>query len=717
SPFVAGERMYRTGDLVRRARDGELEYLGRTDHQVKVRGFRVELGEIEAVLAAHPAVRQAAVLPDGSGRRLVAYVVADGPLDPVALRSFAAESLPAYMVPAAVMALDALPLTANGKLDRASLPAPDFAALAGGRAARTPQEEILCGLFREVLGLDAVGADDDFFELGGHSLLAIRLLSRVRSTLGAELGIRDVFEAPTPAGLAAHLGSGSERLALIAYTERPERVPLSFAQQRLWLIDRIEGPSALYNSPLALRLTGELDTDALGSALGDLVDRHEVLRTLIVETDGEPHQLIRPAGVASVPFEVRDCPADEVGDSVDEAARRPFDLASELPLRALLLRVSAEEHVLVLVLHHIASDGWSTRKLVRDLAAAYAARAAGTAPRQTPLPVQYADYALWQRELLGDEADEESLFSRQLAYWRETLAEMPEELALPADRPRGAAASHRGDRVAQLLDVELHRALRILAREQRVTMFMALQAAFAALLTRLGAGTDVPIGSVVAGRSDEALDELVGFFVNTLVLRADTSGNPSFTELLARVRETDLGAYAHQDVPFERLVEELNPARSLARHPLFQVAMVLQNNEQADASSAGLWNGVLPADTGVAKFDLNVTAQESFGPDGEPAGIDFALDYATDLFDQETAEAIVRHFVHLLAAAVEQPDTRIGSLPLVSPEERAELVGGATPLASEVPLVPAVFEEQAVATPGAVALVCGEEVLTYGELN
>ncbi|MFE7594423.1 amino acid adenylation domain-containing protein, partial [Kitasatospora sp. NPDC057512] len=359
SPFTPGERMYRTGDLVRRARDGELEYLGRTDNQVKIRGFRIEPGEIEAVLAAHPAVRQAAVLPDDSGRRLVAYVVADGPLDPAALRSFAAESLPGYMVPAAVVELDALPLTANGKLDRAALPAPDFAALAGGRAARTPQEEILCGLFREVLGLDVVGADDDFFELGGHSLLAIRLLSRVRATLGAELGIRDVFEAPTPAGLAACLGSGAERLALTAYVERPDRVPLSFAQQRLWLIDRIEGPSALYNSPLALRLTGELDQAALERALGDLVARHEVLRTLMVETDGEPHQLILPVGAVQVPFEVRDCPADEVGESVDEASRQPFDLAAELPVRALLLRVDAEEHVLVLVLHHIASDGWS----------------------------------------------------------------------------------------------------------------------------------------------------------------------------------------------------------------------------------------------------------------------------------------------------------------------------------------------------------------------
>ncbi|MEV7942022.1 condensation domain-containing protein, partial [Kitasatospora sp. NPDC088264] len=524
-------------------------------------------------------------------------------------------------------------------------------------------------------------------------------------------------EAPTAAGLAGRLDAGCDRLALSARAERPERVPLSFAQQRLWLIDRMEGPSALYNSPLALRLAGELDTAALERALGDLVARHESLRTVIVETDGEPHQLIRPADAAAVPFDVRDCPADEVAEAVDAASRRAFDLATELPLRAVLLRTADQDHVLVLVLHHIASDGWSTGPLVRDLAEAYAARVAGTAPERAPLPVQYADYALWQRELLGEEVDPESLAARQLAYWRDALADLPEELTLPADRPRGAVASHHGDRVSQLLGAELHRELVALARSQRVTVFMALQAALAALLTRLGAGTDVPIGSVVAGRSDEALDDLVGFFVNTLVLRTDTSGDPSFTELLARVRETDLGAYAHQDVPFERLVEELNPARSLARHPLFQVMLVLQNNEQADAPPTGLWGEALPAATGVAKFDLNLIAQESFDPEGEPAGIDCALDFATDLFDRQTAETVVRHFARLLTAAVQRPDTRIGLLPLITPVERAELLGGVVPLEAEVPLVPAVFEAQAVATPEAVALVHGGVALTFAELD
>ncbi|MFD8757401.1 condensation domain-containing protein, partial [Kitasatospora sp. NPDC059577] len=546
-------------------------------------------------------------------------------------------------------------------------------ALSAGRAARTPQEEILCGLFAEVLGLDAVGIDDDFFALGGHSLLATKLLSRVRAALGAESGIRDVFEAPTVAGLAARLGTGPQRLALTAGGERPDRVPLSFAQQRLWLIDRMEGPSALYNAPVALRLAGGLDTAALERALGDVVARHESLRTLIAEEDGTPYQRVLPAGEAAVPLDTLDCPAAEVAATVAALCRRAFDLRAELPVRAALLRVSTEEHVLVLALHHIASDGWSLGPLVRDLTTAYAARTDGAAPGWSPLPVQYADYALWQRELLGDEDDPESLAARQLAYWGETLADLPDEATLPLDRPRPPVASHRGDRVALSLGAECHRDLVALSRAHRVTLFMTVQAALAALLTRLGAGTDVPIGSVVAGRSDEALDELVGFFVNTLVLRTDTSGNPSFTELLGRARETALGAYAHQDMPFERLVEELKPTRSLARHPLFQVMLVLQSNEQAEPSTAGLRVEPLPAATGSAKFDLSLIAEESFGPDGEPAGIDCALDYATDLFDRETVEAIAGRFGRLLAAVAARPELPIGRVELLSGAERAAL--------------------------------------------
>ncbi|GAA3388260.1 amino acid adenylation domain-containing protein [Streptomyces roseoviridis] len=723
-PYAAGQRMYRTGDLVRRRADGRIEYLGRTDHQVKVRGFRIEPGEIEAVLAAHPDVLQAAVLPhtdatDGAaGTRLVAYLVAHTPLDPAALRAHTAAVLPDYMVPAAFVPLDALPLTANGKLDRSALPAPDFAASGGtGRAARSAHEEILCALFGEVLGATGpVSADDDFFALGGHSLLATRLLSRVRATLGTELGIRDVFEAPTAAGLAQRLDGARTRLALTA-GERPERLPLSSAQQRLWLIDRMEGPSALYNMPLALRLTGPLDPDALALALADLAVRHEILRTVIEEHDGEPHQVILAPTDAAPPVEHRDCAPEAVDAEVDRAARRPFDLAAEPPVRVTLLRVAPEDHVLVVALHHIAGDGWSMGPLLRDLAAAYAARRDGTAPDWQPLPVQYADYALWQRALLGDEYDEESLVSRQLAYWRDTLAGLPEELTLPVDRPRGARADHRGDRVALPIGPELHRSLLELSRENRVTLFMTFQAALAALLTRLGAGTDIPIGSVVAGRSDEALDDLVGFFVNTLVLRTDTSGDPTFAELLARVRETGLGAYAHQDVPFERIVEELNPARSLARHPLFQVAMVLQSNAAADQAPAGLRAEALPADTGVAKFDLNVTLEEFFDPDGTPAGLDCAIDFATDLFDRETVTSLAARFGRLLTAVTARPDQRIGRAALLADDERAALLGGHRPLPAERPLVPAAFAAQVAASPEETALVFGGTRLTYGELE
>ncbi|CAN3979390.1 Polyketide synthase modules and related proteins [Kitasatospora purpeofusca] len=724
-PYDTGARMYRTGDIARRRSDGTVEYLGRTDHQVKVRGFRIELGEIEAVLTAHPAVVQAAVLPhqDGTaGTRLVAHLAVAAGADPAALdlasvRAHAAAALPDYMVPAAFTALAALPLNVNGKIDRAALPAPDFTAAAGaGRAARTPREQILCGLYGEILGVPEVSIDDDFFALGGHSLLATKLLSRVRATLGAELGIRDVFEAPTVAGLVERLDGADARPALTA-GPRPERLPLSFAQRRLWLLDRMEGPSALYNMPFALRLTGLLDRDALTAALTDLVARHESLRTLVAEHEGEPYQRILTPAEAAVPVELLDCAPESVEAEVDRAGRRPFDLAAEPPVRVTLLRVSEYEHVLVVALHHIAGDGWSMGPLLRDLTEAYTLRLGGEPPLLEPLAVQYADYALWQRELLGDEADQESLVSRQLAYWRETLADLPEEIALPADRPRGARADHRGDRVALPIDAGLHAGLVALSREHRVTMFMTLQAGLAALLTRLGAGTDVPIGSVVAGRSDEALDELVGFFVNTLVLRTDTSGDPAFAELLGRVRETGLGAFAHQDVPFERLVEELNPTRSLARHPLFQVAMVLQSTDEGELELPGLEVEALASDTGVAKFDLNVTLEEFFGPDGAPAGLDCAIDFATDLFDRETVEAIAARFGRLLAAVVADPSAPIGRVELLDGAERAALLAPAAALPADLPLVPAAFAAQAAATPAATALVFGGLRLSYAELD
>ncbi|MEV4643222.1 amino acid adenylation domain-containing protein, partial [Actinoplanes sp. NPDC049548] len=516
NPFEISARMYRTGDLARWTRAGVLDYRGRADDQVKIRGFRVEPGEIQHVLARHDAVTQAAVVvrEDRPGdKRLVAYVVGDV----TDLRQYLSDRLPDHLVPSAFVAMDALPMTPTGKLDRRALPAPTVEVTAVG--ARTPQEEILCGIFADVLGVDTVGTGDNFFLLGGHSLLAMRLSSRVRAALGVELNVRDLFHAPTVAGLTARLAVSAAARPALRAAERPGILPLSFAQQRLWLIDQMEGPSAAYNCPYALRLRGALDRVALEMALADVMDRHEVLRTVFPVVDGRPCQQV----VAGRPTLERIRP-----DQLDEMAGRPFDLAAELPLRSYLAETGPEEHVLLLVLHHIASDGWSKAPLLRDLAAAYSSRLAGTPPRWSPLPVQYADYALWQRDLLGSADDPDSVLAEQLGYWRGALVGAPDQLELPTDRPRPAISSHGGDAVTVALDGEVHRALLNLARSTGTTLFMVLQAAVAALLTRLGAGTDIPIGAPVAGRSDEALADLVGFFVNTLVLRTDTSGDPTF---------------------------------------------------------------------------------------------------------------------------------------------------------------------------------------------
>ncbi|MCA1682092.1 MAG: condensation domain-containing protein, partial [Actinobacteria bacterium] len=693
-PFdSSGGRMYRTGDLVRWRGDGQLVFVGRVDDQVKVRGFRIELGEIEAVVARHGDVGQVVVVAreDRPGeKRLVAYVVpvAGRVIAPGVVREFVAEYLPDYMVPGLFVVLDGLPLTLNGKVDRRALPVPEVSVVGGGRGPRTPQEQMLCEVFAQVLGLSVVGVDDNFFELGGDSLVATRVVSRVRSVLGVELAVRVLFEAPTVAGLAARLDDvGQARLALTPYG-RLDVVPLSFGQRRLWFLDQLQGlgGGSAYHIAVAVRLSGELNRPALAAAVGDVVVRHESLRTVFPQTDGVPGQQVLEVGTGSVVWEVVELGQAGVGQAgvgqagvaqaVTEVAGRGFDLAVEPPLRARLLVVGPDEHVLVLVVHHIAADGWSMGVLGRDLGVAYAARCHGEAPGWSVLAVQYADYTLWQHELLGDEADPDSVISAQLAYWTAALAELPEQLELPTDRVRSAVVSQGGDTVAFRVGPELHRGLVELAGGQRVSLFMVIQAGLAVLLTRLGAGTDIPIGAPIAGRTDDALDELVGFFVNTLVLRTDTSGDPSFAELLARVRETDLAAYAHQDLPFERLVEVLNPARSLSRHPLFQVMLAVQNTPHTDLSLElpGLVTRLEPVDLGVAKFDLSVSLDERRGSDGTPQGIDGVVDYRTDLFDRATVESMLARWVRLWEAVVADPDQPIGRIDILSPEERRQLL-------------------------------------------
>ncbi|HEY3467640.1 MAG TPA: amino acid adenylation domain-containing protein, partial [Amycolatopsis sp.] len=487
SPFEPGERMYRTGDVVRRRPDGVLEFLGRADQQLKIRGFRVEPGEVEAVLTADPSVARAAVI--ARENRLIAYVAPSG--DPVALRALVAARLPEYLVPSAVVVLPELPVNANGKLDRAALPDP--AVRTSARVARTPAEQALCELFADVLGVPAVGPDDGFFTLGGHSLLATRLVSRIRALLGVEVPIRAVFDAPTPARLAELLDPERRSRPALVPAQRPEVLPLSFAQQRLWFLDRLDGLNATYNIPWAWELTGPVDVDALRAALGDVVARHEVLRTIVVEEHGTPRQVVLDAGDDRARPELVVEPAADLDERVTAAASYCFTLDAEIPVRATLVSAGPERHVFVLLVHHIAGDGWSLPPLKRDLDTAYAARLRGERPQWTPLPVQYADYTLWQREMFGRADDPDSVLGRQAAFWRKTLAGIPDELALPADRPRPARSTNRGAAVPFTVPADVHRGLKELAHGSDTSTFMVLQATLAALLTRLGAGTDIPL--------------------------------------------------------------------------------------------------------------------------------------------------------------------------------------------------------------------------------
>ncbi|MBW8879564.1 MAG: amino acid adenylation domain-containing protein, partial [Acidobacteria bacterium] len=737
-----GARLYRTGDLCRHLPGGELEYLGRLDDQVKIRGFRIEPREIEIALTAHPEVREAAVVvlhqDTGAERSLLACVVLREAQPSAAtaamaavLRDFLAPRLPPYMVPAFAFGgeLDRLP---NGKLDRRALarwmPATGTARAVG--APRTPREELLAGIFAGVLGVERIGVEDSFFEHGGHSLAAMRLLARVRETLGVDLPLHRVFETPTVAALAqaieaigASAGAARGGAPPLAAVPRHAPPPLSFAQQRLWFLHRLAPASPVYNVPAAVHLEGRLERAVLAAALGEVARRHESLRTRFAAEPDGPVQIVEPSASVALPaIDLASLPADQrLGEArrlAREEALRPFDLTHGPLLRASLVGLGGEEFLLLLTLHHVVSDGWSLRLLAHELGEIYSACSEG---RPSPLPeleIQYGDYAVWQRRWLQGE-----VLTAELAHWRARLADAPPVLDLPLDRPRPAVMSDRGASRALELPPALLPPLRALARRQGVTLFMAVLGAFQALLSRVSHSQDVSVGTPVAGRGSLQTEGLIGFFVNTLVMRTDLSGEPSFSALLARVREAALAAYAHQDLPFEKLVEELQPRRDLSHAPLFQVSFALDAEPPPSLRLGGVAAALWTLGQETEKFDLSLTLGVGVGVEGQ--GLSGVLGFRTDLFDAPTIERLAGGFVRLLTGAVADPRLHLSELPLLSPVERSQLlvewndVGTVPPSPSDALTLHELFEAQAARTPEAVALVMGSsgERWTYRELD
>ncbi|HEX7238619.1 MAG TPA: amino acid adenylation domain-containing protein, partial [Longimicrobiaceae bacterium] len=719
-----GARLYRSGDRVKWRADGLLEFVGRVDFQVKVRGFRVEPGEVEAILASHPRVREAAVVvrADTAGAKaLVGYAVA--PEDTGAeLRGWLRERMPEYMVPSAVVVLEAMPLTPHGKVDRRALPAPGAAGDDESYVApRTPTEELLAGIWSGVLGVERVGAGDGFFDRGGHSLLATRVVSRVREAFGAELPLRALFEAPTLAALAERVdaavreGRGTDAPPIVR-VPRDRPLPLSFAQQRLWFIDQLEPGTAVYNIPTALRVRGALDAGVLRRALAEVVRRHEPLRTVFAKTDGRAVQVILPPGAAVLPeVDLRGL-APEHREALlrrlaDEEAVRPFDLARGPLLRASVVRTGDDEWGVLLNMHHVVSDAWSMDVLVREVTALYEAFAAG---RPSPLPelqVQYADYAVWQRAWLSG-----AVLEAQIGYWKERLSGVPPLLELPTDHPRAPGQSPRAESHTFSLSLEVSQGLRSLSRREGTTLFMTVLSAWQAMLGRWSGQEEVVVGTPIAGRTRRETEGLIGFFVNMLALRAELGGDPTWSELLRRVREGALGAYDHQELPFERLVEELEVERSLTHSPLFQTTFALKrtggNDERLRLGELALE----PFGGGerVAKFDLDLMFVEA----GE--GLTGALVYRAALFEAATMARLAGHLESVLEAMVADPRRRQSQLSLLRGAERAQVLKAWNATAAAYPhgrCVHELFGEQAARTPDAVALVSGGERVTYAELD
>ncbi|HYO15514.1 MAG TPA: amino acid adenylation domain-containing protein, partial [Thermoanaerobaculia bacterium] len=722
-PFSAepGARLYRTGDLARRLSDGTLLFLGRIDHQVKVRGFRIELGEVEAALLRHAGVREAVVAARED--RLVAYVVAEPGREPAVpdLREHLLRSLPEPMVPSVFVRLEALPLTPNGKVDRKALPEPEPMARWERTAPRTPLEERLAAIWSDLLGVEEIGIEENFFDLGGHSLLAMRVIFRVREELGVELAVRTLFERPTVAALSAILEQlGADRPASavppLQPVPRDGGLPLSFAQERLWFLHELLPGRADYNIAAALRLSGRLDLGALQRTLTEIARRQESLRTTFRLADGQPVQWIGPAEPWHLPLVDLTAlgPEEREREARHRAAEEgalPFDLAVGPLVRTALLRLGPAEHILVLAAHHAVFDGWSVGILTREMGALYPVLAQGGDGRGLlpELPVQYADFAVWQRRwLAGGELD------RQLAWWRERLAGAPALLELPADRPRPKTPSGQGGTRSSRLAPDLAAALHALGRGRGATLFMTLFAGWAALLHRYTGETDLPVGTPVANRPRAALEDLVGLFVNSLVLRTDLDGDPAFLELVGRVREGLLGAQAHQDLPFEKLVEALAPQRSTAHTPLFQVLFVLQNAPFTALELPGLTLSPVEIEGRTAQLDLSLSLTESV-PE-----IAATLEFNRDLFDPATADRMLGHLEVLLAGAAAAPHVRLSELPLLSAAERRQLqaeAGAADGVSPGESCLHWLFDEQAARTPQAVALVCGGTSLTYAELR
>ncbi|HEX5708618.1 MAG TPA: amino acid adenylation domain-containing protein, partial [Pyrinomonadaceae bacterium] len=720
-----GGRMYRTGDLGRYLSGGEVEFLGRADHQVKVRGFRIELGEVEAELGRHAGVRECVVVAreEASGdTRLVAYLVAEagGALDEAELRRALKERLPDYMIPSVFVVLEEMPLTPNGKINRQALPAPDPSrseTADGFVAPQTPVEERLAEIWGEVLGLVRVGSNDNFFDLGGHSLLATRVISRVREAFGIDVPLHALFQAATIGQLAARVEEerNAGRIAPagpLAPVARDGELPLSFAQQRLWFLEQLEPGSTTYHIPAAVRLTGALDVGALGRTLSEIVRRHEALRTVFKSVDGRPLQQIMPATPVEIPLVDLSALGDagreaEASRLSHEEAARPFDLARGPLMRARLLRLDGDEHLLMVTMHHIVSDGWSLGVLLREMTELYRAFLSGEPSPLAELPVQYADFAAWQRETLRGE-----VLEGQLDYWKKQLGGRVPVLELPGMKQRPAVQSFRGAVERLELSPELSAQLEALSRREGATLFMTLLTAFQTLLHRYTGQSDIAVGSPTAGRTRLETESLIGFFVNTLVLRSSFDGDPTFAEALRRVRETTLEGHAHQDVPFEKLVETLQPERSLSHSPLFQVMFVWQNTSSLAAEWPGVSVKPAPVESTTAKFDLTLFMEES------AEGLSATFEYNRDLFDEESIGRMAEHFRTLLTSVVGDPAERVAELQLLTEREREQLaLWNLTETVEATACLHELFEAQVERTPEAEALVFGGERVSYRELD